>query len=93
MSSGANAQAGKSQTAYRCIAVSQTLVRIRRTCVLYLAVTEQLIPLLLLKGLAAKVLAFDGIDPHVIIARIYHEVEHAARGVSMIHCRLLGKPY
>lgn len=45
--------------------------------VTHLAVTKKLIPVRLGEWLAAKVLAVDGIDPHVAIAWVDHGAHHA----------------
>lgn len=45
----------------------------------YLAVAEKLVPFRLRKRLAAIVFALDSIHPHVIVAGVDHEVEHAVK--------------
>lgn len=45
----------------------------------YLTMTEQLIPLFLGERLVpemAEELAVDGVDPHVVVVRVDHQVEH-----------------
>ena len=50
----------------------------------YLAMAEKLVPVGLLEWLATKIFALDGFDPHVIVPRVNHKVEHAGLKISAL---------
>jgi len=45
----------------------------------YLTVSEKLVPVFLLERLVAKMaeeLAIDGVNPHVVVVGVNHQIEH-----------------
>jgi len=74
MSSGAKAQAGKSQTAWRRRSIRVLDDEQQET---NLAMPKKLVPFRLCKGLSTEVLSLNGVAPHVTVSRVDHGIHHA----------------